>query len=66
MKVFRRNPGGFFLTSRPSEASSFNPLIKQAEPIAFPDQDFEPVRAATAEKKQDILLKWVQMELFLY
>ena len=65
MKVFRRNPGGFFLTSRPSEASSFNPLIKQAEPIAFPDQAFEPVGAASTEKKQDILLKRIQMELFL-
>ncbi|MCR1842114.1 hypothetical protein NSB28_13040 [Murimonas intestini] len=56
----------FFLTSRPSEAPGFNPLIKQAEAIALPYQAFEPVSAASAEKKQNILLKRIQMELFLY
>jgi len=39
---------------------------KPIEPIAFPDLDFEPVGAASAEKKQNLLLKRIQMELFLY
>ena len=65
MKFYQRDPSGFFLTSRPSEASSFDPFIKQAEPIAFPDQAFESFSVASAEKKQDLLLKRIQMELFL-
>ena len=44
---------------------SFDPFIKQAEPIAFPDQAFESFSVASAEKKQDLLLKRIQMELFL-
>ena len=69
MKFFRRDPCSVFLASWLSETSGFNPLIKQAEPIepiAFPDLDFEPVGAASAEKKQNLLLKRIQMELFLY
>ncbi|MCH1937978.1 hypothetical protein MCI96_24110 [Enterocloster sp. OA11] len=41
-------------------------LIKQNKSISFPDQAFESVSAASAEKKQDLLLKGIQMELFLY
>lgn len=66
MKFFRRDSGGFFLASRPSETSGFNPLIKQTESIPLPDQAFEPVGTASAKKKQDLFLKRIQMELFLY
>ena len=66
MKFFLRDPGGFFLASQPPEAPSFNPFIEQTEPITFPYQTFKAVCAAAAEKKQDVLLKWVQTELFFY
>ena len=47
--------------SRPRKRAVFKPFIEQQESGTFPKQCFDPIAAPSAEEKQCILFKRIQM-----
>lgn len=49
--------------TRPAESPTVQPLVHEQEAITFPEQGLDPVTAPPAEKKQGILIMWIQLKL---
>ena len=47
----------------PHEFAIFQPFVYQKEAVSLPEQPLDPIRFPTTEKKQNIFLKRIQIEL---
>jgi len=56
----------FLFCPRPLEATVRKALIQKEESVSFPDKAFDPVGPASAEKEQDILVKWMALCVFVH
>ena len=66
VKLLLRNGHGLFLGSWPTEASRGKPFVYEQISVSFKNQAFDPVCLCPAEQEQDILLRRIQLKLFLH
>lgn len=52
-----------FFCTEPAEAAKLQPFVKEKKSVSFPYKPFHAVAASAAEKKKNILIMRIQLEV---